>query len=71
MQSRSFIFLLSYTKSDDGLLQAETKTRSWVLYHQIEFVFEGYDSWFYSTLLPLERPNGKSCIDKNHHLLLD
>lgn len=34
-------------------------------------MLEGEDSWFYSTLFPLERPNGEICIGKNHRFLWD
>jgi len=47
LQLQRYIFLLSYTKLDDGLLKAEMCTHSWIYTIKIYDVFDGYNNWLY------------------------
>jgi hypothetical protein len=47
LQLERYIFLLSYTELDDGLLKAEMCTRSWNYTIKIYGVFDGYNNWLY------------------------
>jgi len=44
-QLQKYIFLLSYTERDDGLLKAEMCSHSWIYTIKICDVFDGYNNW--------------------------